>query len=189
MNGGDPLGQIGPGRLVLVVGPSGAGKDTLIDVARAACRDDAGSVFPRRIITRASSRAEDHDTMSNAAFDQAAADGAFALWWTAHGLKYGIPVAIDDDIRAGRTVICNLSRTVIDVARARYANVTVVQVTAPLEVLAARLSARGRGSDGAIMDRVQRTVPANSELNADVVIENIGAVETAAATLLRVVKS
>jgi ribose 1,5-bisphosphokinase len=51
MNGRDPsTDQIG--RLVLVVGPSGAGKDTLIDVVRAACRDEAGIVFPRRIITR-----------------------------------------------------------------------------------------------------------------------------------------
>jgi ribose 1,5-bisphosphokinase len=190
MNGGDSsMDQIGPGRLVLVVGPSGAGKDTLIDAVRAACRDEAGVIFPRRVITRPSSSAEDHDTISDAAFDHAAADGAFALWWAAHGLKYGIPVAIDDDIRAGRTVVCNLSRTVIGVARASYANVTVVQITAPQEILAARLSARGRGSDGSITDRVQRSVPPNSELKADVVIENIGAVEIAAATLLRIVKS
>lgn len=190
MNGCDSsMGQIGPGRLVLVVGPSGAGKDTLIDAVRAACRDEAGVVFPRRVITRPSSSAEDHDTMSDAGFDQAAAGGAFALWWTAHGLKYGIPAAIDDDIRAERTVVCNLSRTVIGGARKRYARVTVVQVTAPQEILAARLGARGRGSDGSIMDRVQRTVATNSEPNADVVIQNTGAVETAAATLLGVVKS
>jgi hypothetical protein len=37
------------------------------------------------------------------------------------------------------------------------------------------------------MDRVQRSVSTDSELNADVVIENIAAVESAAATLLRVV--
>jgi ribose 1,5-bisphosphokinase len=190
MNGCDSsTGQIGPGRLVLVVGPSGAGKDTLIDAVRAACRDEASIVFPRRVITRPSSSAEDHDSMSDAAFDQAATRGAFALLWAAHGLKYGIPAAIDDDIRAGCTVVCNLSRTVIDFARAHYANVTVVQITAPQEVLAARLSARGRGSDGSIMDRVQRSVPASSELKADAVIENIGSVETAAATLLSVVKS
>ena len=37
---------IGPGRLVLVVGRSGAGKDTLIGLAQAACADDPGVVFP-----------------------------------------------------------------------------------------------------------------------------------------------
>jgi ribose 1,5-bisphosphokinase len=187
MSGGDSsIDQIGPGRLVLVVGPSGAGKDTLIDVVRTACRDDAGIVFPRRVITRPSSSAEDHDTIADATFDQAATGGTFALWWTAHGLKYGIPT-IDDDIRAGRTVVCNVSRTVIGNARARYARVTVALVTAPQDVLAARLRERGRGSDGSVMDRIQRSVSTNSELNADVVIENIGAVESAAAMLLRVV--
>lgn len=188
MNGRDSLiDQIGPGHLVLVVGPSGAGKDTLIDVVRAACRDETGIVFPRRVITRPSSAAEDHDTISNAAFDQAAADEAFALWWIAHGLKYAIPAAINDDIRAGRTVVCNVSRAVIGSVRERYAHVTVVLVTAPQDILAARLRERGRGSDGSIMDRVQRSVAADSELNADVVIENIGTVESAAGTLLRVV--
>jgi ribose 1,5-bisphosphokinase len=177
--------RIGPGRLVLVVGPSGAGKDTLIDAVRTACRDDGSIVFPRRVITRPSSGADDHDTISDAAFEEAAT-GAFALWWTAHGLKYGIPVAIDDDIRAGRTVVCNVSRTVIGTARERYATVTVALITAPLDVLAARLHARGRDSDGSITDRVQRSV-ATGALNADVVIDNIGAVETAAAALLRVV--
>jgi ribose 1,5-bisphosphokinase len=159
----------------------------LIDAVRAACRDEAGVAFPRRVVTRPSSSAEDHDTISDAAFDEAATGGAFALSWAAHGLKYGIPVAIDDDIRAARTVVCNVSRTVIGNARARYARVTVALVTAPLDILAARLRGRGRDSDGSVMDRVQRSVTPDGELNADVVIENIGAVESAAGTLLRVV--
>lgn len=188
MNGGAPSTErIGPGWLVLVVGPSGAGKDTLIDIVRVACRDNAGIVFPRRVITRPSSVAEDHDTISDVAFDQAAAGGAFALWWTAHKLKYGIPAAIDDDIRAGRTVVCNVSRAIVGQAREHFAHVTVALVTAPHDILATRLLGRGRGSDGSITDRVQRSVTGESELNPDIVIENIGTVESAAEKLLRVV--
>jgi ribose 1,5-bisphosphokinase len=178
--------RIGPGRLVLVVGPSGAGKDTLIDAVRAACRHDAGVVFPRRVITRPSSIAEDHDTLSDAGFDQAAASGAFALSWTAHGLKYGVSRSIDDDMRAGRSVVCNVSRTVIGQARDRYAGVTVALVTAPPDILMARLAARARGSDGAIMDRVRRTIATGDE-KPDVVIENTGSVASAAEALLRVI--
>ena len=114
---------IGPGRLVLVVGPSGAGKDTLIAGARAACRDDATVVFPRRVVTRPASNFEDNDFVSKSAFEQAAAKGAFAFWWSAHGHDYGIPLAIDFDIESGRTVVCNVSRTMVDVVRKRYAHV------------------------------------------------------------------
>src|SRR5262245_1288286 len=111
-------GAIGPGRLVLVVGPSGGGKDTLIAGARSACAnsactDDASVVFPRRVVTRPSSSFEDNATMSEDAFRQAVAEGAFALWWDAHGHAYGIPASIDDDIRAGRTVVCNVSRGIV----------------------------------------------------------------------------
>ena len=122
---------IGPGHLVLVVGPSGAGKDTLLDLVRAATANDAGITVARRVVTRAATSTEDHDSVSDSAFDDAVANGDFAIWWTAHGNKYGIPRAADDAIRAGRTVLCNVSRAVVAPARARYARVTVVLVTAP----------------------------------------------------------
>src|SRR5262249_19006110 len=147
---------IGPGHLILVVGPSGAGKDALLDHVREASRGDASIVVVRRIVTRAASAAEDHDTMSEAAFDQAAADGAFAIWWGAHGNKYAIPRAAEDAIRAGRTVLCNVSRAVVAAQRARYAHVTAVLVTAPEEALRQRLESRGRSSDGDVAKRVAR---------------------------------
>src|SRR5262249_29887902 len=141
---------IGPGRLILVVGPSGGGKDTLIEGARSACASDAEVVFPRRVVTRPGSSFEDHATLDAPAFQRAAAEGAFALWWEAHGHAYGIPSAIDDDIRAGRTVVRNVSRGIIGVARHRYVHVTTVLVTAPDAVLQQRLAGRNRASDGDI---------------------------------------
>ncbi|HEV2955010.1 MAG TPA: phosphonate metabolism protein/1,5-bisphosphokinase (PRPP-forming) PhnN [Xanthobacteraceae bacterium] len=174
--------RIGPGRLVLVVGPSGAGKDTLLDLARAALRDDASVVFPRRVVTRAAAD-EPHDTMESAAFENAARAGAFALTWDAHDLRYGIPAGIDADIRAGRTVVCNVSRTIVDAARERYARVLVVLVTAPPEVLAARLAARARGSDGDLSLRLARSENF-AALAADCVIANVGAPEAGADALM-----
>jgi ribose 1,5-bisphosphokinase len=164
--------RIGPGRLILVVGPSGAGKDTLIAGARAACAGDASTVFPRRVVTRDATSAEDHDTISEVAFRRAAQAGGFALWWEAHGLCYGIPSAVDHHICAGRRAVCNVSRTVIGLARARYASVLVVHVTAPSHVLEARLASRGRASDGDYADRIARA--AAPGIDADVVIDNVG---------------
>jgi ribose 1,5-bisphosphokinase len=175
--------MIGPGRLVLVVGPSGAGKDTLIALACVALRDDPAVVFPRRVVTRSASASEAHDTLSEDAFERAARAGAFALTWDAHGLRYGIPIGIDADIRAARTVVCNVSRTIIAPARRRYAAVVVALVTAPPEVLAARLKARSRGSDGDIAQRLARG-DAFADIAADCVIANTGAPAVGAAELM-----
>jgi ribose 1,5-bisphosphokinase len=175
---------IGPGRLVLVVGPSGAGKDTLIARARSACGDDPTVVFPRRIVTRPPSLFEDNEFMSDTAFEQAAAKGAFAFWWSAHGHRYGIPLAIDFDIEAARTVVCNVSRTVIGTVRQRYANVVTVLVTAPRDILGSRLAARGRASDGRTADRMSRIDIDGDKIRPDVVINNVGEPETGARKLL-----
>jgi len=177
-------GAIGPGRLVLVVGPSGAGKDTLLGLARVACADDANIVFVRRVVTRESSSAEDNEQMTLAAFRDAQARGLFAIHWEAHGHAYGLPRSIEDDIRAGRTVIANVSRTVIPALRQSYANVLVVSITAPADVLAARLAMRRRGSDGNIAERLARAV---EDAEPDATIVNVSSAEYHARQLLRII--
>ena len=131
-----------------MVGPSGAGKDTLLGLARTCCAEDRNIVFQRRVVTREASAFEDNQQISREDFAQALKQGAYAMHWEAHGHCYGVPRAIDDDIRAGRTVIVNVSRTVIAAMRAAYADVVVVSITAPPQVLAERLAMRARGSDG-----------------------------------------
>ncbi len=178
---------IGPGRLVLVVGPSGAGKDTLLGLAKAACADDANIVFPRRAITRAATASEDNEQLSPGAFREAVERGAFAVNWEAHGHCYGLRSAIDDDIRAGRTVIANVSRTVIGALRRAYLDVMVIAITAPPEILAKRLASRGRGSDGKIERRLGRTVD-DASATPDVTIVNMSSAEYHARQLVRIAK-
>ncbi len=179
---------IGPGRLVLIVGPSGAGKDTLIDYAKAAVIDDSSIVFPRRIITRSGSAGEEHDSLTDEAFGRSAQAGAFALWWHAHGLSYGIPASIDDDILNGRTVMCNVSRAIVAQARERYATVLVVLVTAPAEILAARLAGRGREASSDIAGRLQRSASVGQDLQPDHVILNTGVPQDAGSELVALIR-
>jgi len=177
---------IGPGKLVLVVGPSGAGKDTLLDLAKSACADDRNIVFARRVVTRQASSAEDNEQMSVEGFREAQARGAFAIHWEAHGHAYGLPRSIEDDIRAGRTVVANVSRTVISALRHAYANVVVVAITAPADVLAARLAMRKRGSDGNIAQRLARKVD-DADAEPDATIVNVSSADYHARQLLRII--
>lgn len=181
-------GAIGPGRLVLVVGPSGAGKDTLLRLAQAACTDDHDIVFPRRVVTRESSTDEDNIAMSTDEFRRSREHGDFAVSWEAHGHSYALPLEINDDIRAGRAVVVNVSRTVIGALRAAYVNVVVVAITAPPDVLAQRLAARARHSDGNIADRLARSVD-DATAHADVTILNAGSAEYHSRHLLRVIRN
>src|SRR6201987_4786139 len=153
----DPAAN-GPGRLILVVGPSGAGKDTLLGLAKAACEEDKSIVFPRRVVTRESTSSEENAQLSPDDFREALARGDFAMHWEAHGHAYGLPREIDDDIRAGRSVVVNASRTVIAAARGADAHVLVIAITAPPEVLAERIKMRSRSSDGAVEGRLNRAV-------------------------------
>jgi ribose 1,5-bisphosphokinase len=173
----------GPGQFFLVVGPSGAGKDTLLRHAQEALQHDPEVVFVRRIVTRPASAAEDHHSLSLRDFRAAARQGAFALSWSAHGLSYAIPLSVESDIAAGRRVVCNVSRSVVGDARARYRRAVVVLVTAPEEVLRARLMARGRPSDIDVAARLSRASSFASTLCPDHVIVNVGSIERAAAEL------
>jgi ribose 1,5-bisphosphokinase len=178
---------IGPGRLVLVVGPSGAGKDTLLALAQAACAGQRDIVFPRRVVTREASSSEDNEQVNFEGFRQGVARGDFAMHWEAHGHCYGLPRAIDDDIRAGRTIVVNVSRSVVEAMRRAYSDVTVVAITAPSEILAARLAARSRNSDGQLADRLGRAVDGVAAV-PDVTINNVGSAEHHADELVQIIK-
>jgi ribose 1,5-bisphosphokinase len=178
---------IGPGRLILVVGPSGAGKDTLLGLAKAACADDGRIVFPRRVITRQASASEDNEEVSAGTFEAALARDEYAMHWDAHGHRYALSRAIDDDIRSGDAVVANVSRTIIATMRGAYASVLVVSITAPPNVLAERIAMRARGSDGKIEQRLQRTVDEAATV-PDVTIVNTSSVEYHARQLVRIIK-
>ncbi len=183
-----PGAEAGRGRLILVVGPSGAGKDSLIAWCRARLAGDAAVVFPRRVITRAvADGSEDHDTVSEAAYGGMVAGGAFALHWRAHGLGYGIPASIAADLVAGRNVVVNVSRAVVGTARSHFQPLSVVSVTVPAVVLAERLRSRNREAAEDITGRLARA-DAYDIAGPDVVaLDNSGPLPAAGARLAAII--
>lgn len=152
------------GTFFLIVGPSGAGKDSLIDGARTLLEPTGRYVFARRVVTRpAGSPGEDHEAATDEAFDAREAKGDFLITWGAHGLRYGLPAELKRLVEAGRNVIANGSRATIAALAARLPRFVVVEVTAPPEVLAARIAGRGRESGEAIEKRLSRTVEPRPE--------------------------
>lgn len=173
----DPVGGF-----VLVVGPSGAGKDMVIAGARAQLAGDARFVFPRRLVTRPPSAHEDNAEITEDAFARGAEAQAFSLHWRAHGLGYAIPAEAAAQAGQGRIVVCNVSRRVIEAARRTLPGVHVVAVAAAPEVLAERLAARGRPQDGDLAARLSRAVPTD----ADDTVANDGARSVAVARFVAI---
>ncbi|UJW75595.1 phosphonate metabolism protein/1,5-bisphosphokinase (PRPP-forming) PhnN [Rhizobium sp. SL42] len=146
-----------PGTLVAVVGPSGAGKDSLIQFAMAHFSGQPEVHLVQRVITRAADAGgEDHVAVSAADFEARQQAGDFAVHWDAHGLRYGIPASVLDQLSEGHVVVANGSRSVLDRFQRAFASLLVVNVTARPEVLAARLQARGRESAADIEARLTR---------------------------------
>lgn len=179
---------IGPGVLVAVAGPSGAGKDSVINYARAHLGSLAQEVtFVRRSITRAADQdAEDYESLTEDNFARRLNQGDFAAYWHANGLIYGLPVSMDRPLSAGGVVVANVSRSVFPELRQRYAHVLPVIVTAPAEVLAGRLIARARESREEVVSRLERANAGDLKVENAVVIANDRELEIAGRAFLAV---
>ena len=132
-------------RLIYVIGPSGAGKDSLLNSLRqdmAAMTDTATPpplYFAKRTITRNHDQSnEDHEVVDPSHFEslvnQELAPMSESTW-----------------------VMVNGSRAYLEEAKQRFPGLTVLFITAPIEVLRARLLSRGRENEQAIEVRLNRS--------------------------------
>ncbi|MBA8878523.1 phosphonate metabolism protein/1,5-bisphosphokinase (PRPP-forming) PhnN [Phyllobacterium myrsinacearum] len=177
------------GVFIAVVGPSGAGKDTILDFAREALQGQPDFHFVRRVVTRPSTvDAEDHDSLSEEEFLTAQRAGAFCHCWEAHGLRYGLPVSVDQYVEQGVVAVANVSRGILPALRDSYANFIVVHITASHDVLAQRLASRGREDAEEIKRRLMRAVPNPCDPADAVMIDNSGAVSDAGNAFVAVLK-
>ncbi len=169
-----------PGLLVCVVGPSGAGKDSLIEAAQRRFGDDPRFAFPRRLISRSSQTGEPHEALTREAFEAARSRGAFLVSWAAHGELYAVPGEVRADLETGRVAVVNLSRAAIAEAHAVWPRLAVIKITAPRKILRARLEARGRETAAAIERRLSRPASISAPEGVAVLsIDNSGALADA----------
>ncbi|OAN70201.1 phosphonate metabolism protein/1,5-bisphosphokinase (PRPP-forming) PhnN [Rhodobacteraceae bacterium EhC02] len=173
-----------PGLLIAVVGPSGAGKDTLLAGALAR---RPGLVLVRRVITRPEEAGgEPFEGVSLVEFEARKARGAFALHWVAHGMSYGIPAGIHAQIAAGQTVLFNGSRAMLPRARALFPDLSVILIAADRAALRSRLAARGRETGDDLDRRLARADFAMPEDMPHALVDNSGTIEEGVQALVAV---
>ncbi|WP_037311000.1 phosphonate metabolism protein/1,5-bisphosphokinase (PRPP-forming) PhnN [Ruegeria halocynthiae] len=169
--------------VIAVVGPSGVGKDSVMEALAARA---PGIHRMRRVITRpAGEEGEDFDRVSTAVFQQMVGDGAFALHWAAHGLFYGVPASIDQSRQQADAVLVNFSRSVLLRAQQVFGDLIVVSLTADPQVLAQRLSTRGRESAAEQAQRLSKAnTPLPDGLTRVITIDNSGPLEQTVEAIL-----
>ncbi|MCZ8272940.1 MAG: hypothetical protein O9314_04235 [Microcystis sp. LE19-4.1E] len=175
--------MIRSGLLIAVVGPSGAGKDTILARLKSLL-PPAHFVFPTRIISRPADGNESSAYLAADEFPLARGRGDFLIDWEAHGLSYAVPASVRRDLEQGLHVIVNLSRSVPQLLRLKGLPVLVVHVTARTEVLEQRLRNRGREFDSDQQSRLMRGEALDREVEADIRIENNGSIDSAVSALM-----
>lgn len=176
----------GGGRLFLLVGNSGSGKDTLIRRVAGRWPWNSPALYtPRRYITRPPHPSEPYISIERDAFARMRACQSFFLDWVSYGIHYGLPGDIAAYLDRGAYVLANVSRDVVDRARKRFAGTRVVFVKVSYATTAARLRERGRESprDAGFRARLQRARQHPGHPTADHVLANDGDLETAVENL------
>ena len=172
------------GTLIYLMGPSGSGKDSLIDAARESLLAQ-GCYIAKRIITRSrDAGGEDAEAVSVTEFAALEAQGAFAMSWQANGLAYGIPKQIEAWLNAGHNVLVNGSRAYLPEAQLRFAKVRPILLTVNDEVLRKRLIARGRESIEDIEARLSRNRTLQKPIPGVAILDNSGALTDTVKALL-----
>lgn len=170
-------------RLLVIVGPSGAGKDSVLKGWLASLPHELAPHRVRRTITRdAGDASEDHEAIDEAGFLAALEAGAFAFTWQAHGLHYGVRWPELEPLAQGRWVVMNGSRGHLPELRDVAPQAHVIEVVAPDALRRARLDRRGREATPQLQDRLVRSVP---EPAPDLRITNDGDLSHAIAQLGR----
>ncbi|HWZ49014.1 MAG TPA: phosphonate metabolism protein/1,5-bisphosphokinase (PRPP-forming) PhnN [Herbaspirillum sp.] len=175
------------GRLFFVVGPSGVGKDSLLEWVKTRLPADAGPVFARRSITRPAHASEAHEPMTQDAFQHATQAGHFSMIWQANDTCYGIRRDMEAELKAGRDVVVNGSREYIPQLRQLFPQAKILWISADPAAIRQRIEGRSRETGAALENRLQRITAFNAEeVDGVTHIDNSGPLEIAGHRLLEI---
>ena len=175
-------------KLILVVGASGAGKDSLLKVAKLHFRDYPNVHFLRRYITRKPGEFEDNFYVDDIAFEILKDHGFFFSFWYAHDLKYGVPRQEIESLKENETIIVSISRTKIREFEQRFSGkVTTINITAEESIIKERLERRKRESSMQIKTRLERMLIPVSASNL-INFENNAGLEISSVSFLSILK-
>jgi ribose 1,5-bisphosphokinase len=178
-------------RLIYTLGPSGAGKDSLLAWLAQHLPAHNAVHFARRVIDRPTQAdAEMHESLSTADFLAQQGAGAFALHWAANGHHYGVRHTELASLQRDQWVFVNGSRGYLATALDKFPSMVVLHITAPVAVLQSRLTARNREPAELIAARLDRLtafqLPSHCAL---IEIFNDGALKDAGHRLLQALSS
>ena len=178
--------------LYYLIGASGAGKDSLIQYARAHLPVDANVVFTHRYITRpADSGGENHIALEKTEFNARRNMQCFAMSWYSHDTHYGIGIEINQWLAKGLNVVMNGSRAYLDTATKKYRELVPVHLSVKPDVLKQRLLKRGRENKQQIEKRLVQARQLELTLSHPklVIIENNGDLHDAGDKFIRVIQN
>lgn len=149
-------------RLIYVLGPSGAGKDSVLAWLKAKIAHtpevNAQVYWTRRSITReVLAGGEIHESLTAEVFEQLQLAGEFVMSWQAHGLRYAIRRDELSPLERGGWIFVNGSRAYLQAASLLFPDLLVLHITANAQSLRQRLLLRGREPLERIEARVHRT--------------------------------
>ncbi|MBF8178058.1 MAG: phosphonate metabolism protein/1,5-bisphosphokinase (PRPP-forming) PhnN [Burkholderiaceae bacterium] len=177
------------GRIFFCVGPSGVGKDSLLNWVREQCANDEQLVFAQRTITRATQGNEEHEAVDTPTFWRLAASGQFAMVWQANDLCYGVRRGIEADLKAGRDVVINGSRAYVPQLLQAFPDAIVVWIEANENILRERLEARQREEGPALLKRLKRAKEFVPSTQGQVIrLDNSGPLDVAGHKLLDILR-
>lgn len=140
-------------KIVLICGPSGAGKDTLLKEAKFFFKDNKFVNFVPRYITRPPDVFEKNFYICKEGFSVLKQNGFFLVTWETFGHMYGIPKHF---IKNNCVNFISVSRTVIKFFENNFDEVYTIFVTADFPVIYDRLKKRNRENEDMIKQRLQR---------------------------------